>query len=827
MGLSPRFLLSLTLAPILACGGDDDGSAGAIAFIEIQPGGQILTPERQTAPLRAVAYDAEGNEVAATFSWTSSAPDQVAVDADGTVSAASELGSAIVWAEADGIRSNPAVVAALELHPGSVLVTDDQVVEVGEPFLPDGAAETDFPLMDVRLRGIDPPAEGTILVSGESSVLGGSVVSAEEDGGEVAVRLQLVSMPELFARYEIEWNIGLAGYGVEELDEEVSAREIAAAVLPIEQKIKKEWPTSGPFRCSGSIAAYLEKNTVDLKLGGDAEFIFKSSRRDASLPPGYLKVAIEGPLTLKGSLALRAKAGLRASGKCELKGRIPIALGPFAIVVAPAIPLGVGVNLKANVKLATLELGFEGENGFDIGLGFECGPGTAPCRSLDKVEWISKFKPLLEVPRGMKDTRVEMSAQAYFATGLDLLFGLGRWTFEAIDVTVGPIQSADLGFVDNQMDDRGYASKYELKLEGKAGAGQGVEDAIKKLLGKDEEEGSLGFEVSVAKPLSRSPIGTHTSDKTSLMNGEKVRFSVMLDESTVEYFLIGHNAKSIEFYKKKEDSPLYEHMKSVEVTGSNQAVVWDWMPGSEDVGKHEVFAFVKTALPVIELEVAVDSGKKVEVVGICGGGGSLPPPPGALPGGDSGCELNGTLSYSMTQTTPTGSITTTSNANVQLVHDEEGSVPGLLIFRPYGTWTATHSGGTNGCTVETNPDPMTGTVMGDPTQGAFMVYTGDFGYTKFHYHGAMTTGNFPVTTTLYCPDTDPYTIDQQFNVNLWMVFESENFVIDEETMRATDSWTETIDSGGGYSQTTTYTWDLLLTIPEEEEPPPPPPALVK
>jgi hypothetical protein len=820
MGFSPRLLLSLGLAVAAACGGDDDGGAGdgTVAFIEIRPGGQLLTPERQTAKLEAIALDADGNEVAATFTWTSSTPDQVAVDADGNVSAVSELGSATVVAEADGIRSNPAVVATVELHPGSVLVTDDQVVEVGEAFLPDGAAETDFPLMDVRLRGIDPPAEGTILVSGESSVLGGTVVSAEEDGGEVAVRLQLVSMPELFARYEIEWHIGLEGYGVRELDEEVSAREIAAAVLPIEQKIKKEWPTSGPFRCSASIGAYLEKNTVDLKLGGDAEFIFKSSRSDASLPPGYLKVAIEGPLTLKGSLALRAKAGLDATGKCELTGEIPLALGPFAIVVAPAIPLGVGVKLKAKVKLATMELGFEGENGFDIGLGFECGPSPAPCHSLDKVEWISKFKPLLEVPRGMKDTRVEMSAQAYFLTGLDLLFGLGRWKFKAVEVTVGPIQSADLGFVDNQMEDRAYASKYELKLEGKAGAGEGVDNALKKLLGKDEEEASLGLEVSIAKPLSRSPIGTHTADKTSVLLGEKVRFSVNLDESTVEYFLIGHNAKSIEFYRKKEDSPMYDHMKSVEVTGSNQAVVWDWEPGSEDVGKNEVFAFVKTALPVIELEVAVDSGKKVEVVGLCGGGGT-PTPPGALPGGgDGGCELNGTLTQERVVSNEFGSEHVTSSATLSLREDPTAESPGLLAFRPYGTWSATYTADANGCSIVTVPPTMTGTLDGDPTQGVFFVYTGAGGLPENVYHGVITTGTVDATTVMTCPEGEPITIQGTRDFTLWLLNDSEMFAIDPETLTASGTHTDTVDDGMGNTSSDTYTWNLVLT----PSPPPPP-----
>jgi hypothetical protein len=823
MGISSRVLvcLALGLAPLLACGGDDDGGAGSgtVAFIEIRPGGQLLTAERQTAKLTAVALDADGNEVDATFSWTSSTPDQIAVDADGNVSAVSELGSATIVASAGEISSNPAVIATVELHPGSVLVTDENVVEVGEAFLPEGADETDFPLMDVRLRGIDVPEPGTILVSGESSALGGSVVSAEEEGGEVAVRLQLVSMPELFARYEIDWHIGLEGYGVEEIDEEVSAREIAAAVLPIEQKIKKEWPTSGPFRCTASIGAYLEKNTVDLKLGGDAEFIFKSSRRDASLPPGYLKVAIEGPLTLKGSLALRAKAGLDATGKCELKGRIPIALGPFAIVVAPAIPLGVGVKLKAKVKLATMELGFEGENGFDLGLGFECGPGTAPCHSLDRVDWISNFKPLLEVPRGMKDTKVEMSAQAYFLTGVDLLFGAGTWTFEAFEVTVGPIQSADLGFVDKQMDDRAYASKYDLKLEGKAGAGASVETALKKLLGKDEEDASLGLEVSVSRTLSRSPIGTHTADKTSLSPGEKVRFSVNLDQSTVEYFLIGHNAKSIEFYRKLEDRPTYDHMKSVEITGSNQAIIWDWTPDAMDVGSNEIFAFVKTALPVIELEVAVDSGKKVEVVGLCGGGGT-PVPPGAVPGGgDSGCELNGTLTMERAVSTQFGSENITASATLSLREDPTAGAPGLLAFRPYGTWSATYVADASGCTIVTAPPTLTGTLAGDPTQGVFFVYTGAGGLPENVYHGAMTTGVVDATTVMTCPEGDPITIEGTKDFTLWLLNDSEMFAIDPETLRATGTHTDTVNDGMGNTTSDTYTWDLLLTVP----PPPPPP----
>ena len=611
---SPRLaLLALACVPALAsCGDDLTGSGTTIVRIEIRPGGELLTPDRQSAKLIAVAFDAEGDEVQTAFTWSSSTPEQIAVDGGGTVTAEAELGSAAVWAEAGGVRSAPAVIAMVELYPGTVLVTDDQVLSIGEPFLPDGAAPEDYPLMDVRLQGIDPPAAGTIVVAGESSALGGEVVSADVDGGAVAVRLQMVSMPELYARYDIDWSLPLADYDV--VDEEVPASELAAAVLPVEEKLlDKQWPKKGPFQCSASITGYLEKNVVSLKLNGDGTFIFKSSRLDASLPPGYLKMAIEGPITLKGSLALKANAGFKGKAKCELKARIPITLGPFAIVVAPAIPLGVGVSLDAKLIAASMELGLEGENGFDFGLGFEC-PGTAPCHSLDKADPINKFKPLLDVPRGPKDMRVEMSAQAYFLTGLDLIFG-GAWTFEAVEATLGPVQSAKLASVETQADDRAYASNYDLKLEGKVGLGSGVDKAIKKLLGDDQDSGTLGLELSVSKPLSKSPVGKMTVDKATTSPHKKVTFKVDLDPDSIEYYLIGLNVKSILFYRKKVGEPTYELMKELEVTTSGSQT-WDWTPMNDDVGKWEFFAFVKTAMPVIELEIAVDSSKQVEVVGI-------------------------------------------------------------------------------------------------------------------------------------------------------------------------------------------------------------------
>ncbi len=805
-------VLALACVPALAsCGDDLTGAGTAIARIEIRPGGELLTADRPSATLTAVAFDAEGNEVQSAFTWSSSAPEQIAVDGSGTVSAEGDLGSASVHAEAGGVRSAPAIIAMVELHPGSVLVTDDQVVSVGEPFLPDGAAPEDYPLMDVRLQGIDPPAAGTIVVAGETATLGGEVVSAEQDGAEVAVRLQMVSMPELYARYDIDLNLLLADYDV--VDDEVPASELEAAVLPVEEKLlDKKWPSEGPFQCSASITGFLEKNFVSLKLSGDGTVIFKTSRLDASLPPGYLKVAIEGPITLKGSLGLKANAGFKGKAKCELKGHIPILLGPFSIVIAPAIPLGVGVSLDAKLTAASMELGLEGENGFDFALGFEC-PGTAPCHSLDKAAPINKFKPVLDVPRGPKDMRVEMSAQAYFLTGVDLVFA-GRWTFEAIEATVGPVQSAKLASVDTQADDRAYASNYDLKLEGKVGLGSGVDKAIKKLLGDDQENGTLGLELSVSKPLSKSPVGKMTVDKATTSPHKKVTFTVDLEADSLEYFLLGWNVKSILFYRKKVDEPTYELMKELEVSTSGTRYSWDWTPMNDDLGKWEFFAFVKTKMPVIELEIAPDSSKQVEVIGICSGAPAVGPR-----GTGSGCELVGTVSHTMNSTYPGGSTTETADATVTLQEDDASSTGGLIAFRPYGTFSGSHSGTLSTCTLTVSPDPMTGTLNGDPSQGVLFVHYGDPAAEDYLYEGNLESGLVPVTQTIACPDAEPIVQETSLDLGLFLVFADQNLFIDPATNKATGTYTTSSDDGMGNSQTDTWTWDL--TLQTNDIPPPP------
>lgn len=800
-----RVLTLLVLTTVIGCGGGGT-STNPIVRIEVSPASQVLTQDRREATLTAVAYDADGNVVDTNFTWVTSTPGQIAVDNAGKVSGVTALGSAAVWAETTDLRSASALIASVELHPGTLALTDSQVIEIGTAFLPPGEDDPNAAQVDVRLRDVAVPGTGTVVVSTEGSPIGGVVVSAMPDGDDVVVRLRSATAPELYARYDLDWTLALADYDIVMVDS--PAPLIAGLVRPVETTLEKQFPSSGDhaFHCSASLEAKLDKNLVDLQLVGGAKFIFKSNRFDSAVPPDYLKVAIEGPLTLKGFMGLKIEAGFNATARCELEGEITIFMGAFSVIAAPSIPLGVGVELKADIKVATLEVGFDGENGFNLGVGFVCGPNPAPCTPLTRFELINNFTPKLETPDGMDDTKTTLTAKAYFFTGVDIVFGLGLATFKAVKASFGPVQSANLASVRHQIEETSYASDYKLDIEGKLEPGAGFNTLFKHLLGEDSEVATLGAAFTVTGNVSKSPHGTMTVDKTQTGTESPVHFTFNLEDVT--YWKLGFNVKEIVIYKKHADEPVYEEVDKVMPSSSGQtSYTWTWTPHEADLGTNKFVAFVKTSLPVFQLEIAPDSAKTVEVVQICGG--SLT---GLVPGG---CQVTGFMTHTMVAETPIGTTTTTTHGSVTMEVDPDATLPGQIAFRPTGTWSNTHNAALDGCTLLVEPAVQTGLLTGDPTQGAFFVYSDEV---PMRYSGLIATGAFPVTTTMTCPPAEPFTQAQMWDFNMFKVDDIQNMVLDANN-RAMGSYT-TVSGSPGSSLTDTWTWDLTLSIPT---PPPPPP----
>ena len=105
--------------------------ADGIARIEITPGAAVLTDIAASHQLTAQAYNSVDQPISANFTWSSSHPGQVSVDATGRVEALVGLGSSAIVASADGVDSPASIVSIVRAVAGAVFVADHQVT--GDP----------------------------------------------------------------------------------------------------------------------------------------------------------------------------------------------------------------------------------------------------------------------------------------------------------------------------------------------------------------------------------------------------------------------------------------------------------------------------------------------------------------------------------------------------------------------------------------------------------------------------------------------------------------------------------------------------------------------
>jgi Bacterial Ig-like domain (group 2) len=119
--------LIFTLLLITACDTTQPPKA-VLTRIEITPGTVLLTTSGQSKTLSARAFDQNNKPMDASFSWASSKPEQVSIDATGKIQANVATGSSSITASSGGVKSDAVTAAVVELADGAVLVADAQVV---------------------------------------------------------------------------------------------------------------------------------------------------------------------------------------------------------------------------------------------------------------------------------------------------------------------------------------------------------------------------------------------------------------------------------------------------------------------------------------------------------------------------------------------------------------------------------------------------------------------------------------------------------------------------------------------------------------------------
>lgn len=584
----------------------------AVATVTLDRASVFLTGAGQAATLHAQVLDDEGAPVDAVVHWTSTNPDQVLVDANGLVAAVT-IGSAQIFAEANGVRSQPTFVFVAQPQPGALLLTDSQIVSVGELL---GLGPNDPPVLgtqyEVRVTGVAPaPTPGTVVLAAEDAPVAGKVVATRQEGELLVLTLALAPLPDLLSQYDIDWSIDLSQYPIEFepapaaataksfINRAPSARGSAAAKIRASALDALDLIT-----CDGELTAKL----ADF---GSTLSIDNQMRLEVHDTPGSSRHVLTGSESISGTIEFLFDPGFEASGTCLADGRIRLPVtGVLSVGVMPAVRLGIGVELGGRFEVAHGELSISGRIGSSHSIGWECTGSSNACQPIQQLTPINEFKHTEIVP-STDQMHVTLSGKAFVLLGLDLVFGT-LFPVSMVEAKLGPKQTVDLGFESDQASNQIYTSKYDLVFDGTIAPGDALKTAINALLGGDGT--NLTFNLNFGGDLAKSPRGSFTADRTRVPPNDPVNFTVQLEADSLNYPLLGYNVDSVVLYRKRPDDVEFAPFQTIPVTASQQGTFqYRWEPTGEDVGKSQFAAFVTTTMPVPSLEVNSNSVLEVDV----------------------------------------------------------------------------------------------------------------------------------------------------------------------------------------------------------------------
>ena len=633
--LSRTVAASVLVMLLAACGGGNPSTdtnalpEGKAARLEVQPAALMLTAAGERRPLGVRAFDADGREVRTQVVWRSTRPEQVSIDAAGTVEARSALGATQVIAEADGVQSAPVLVSTVELASGVTLVDDSQIVSDPTPVDPNAAPDPDNPY-EVLISGIALPAVGSVLLGREGKAVGGEVLSAQVEGTAVRVRLRLVEVTRLVKNARISEVIDLsrlplevppeiaALYDVKLVGDEhvFTPKPVAAAAqaLTMQPDRKRALSASGPGGRArpakltefnlGPFKCEFATPELPIALGQPAQFSLKFEPQLEVVfdDQGLRKLLLKGVLGAKVKTALVINAAGLLNFTCEAKlykreQKFP---GYLGLLLTGELAAGVGFELEAtaSVPLVGVEMTAETKGPFEIGL--DCAVGE--CRVVREYNPVSTFTPKLLVPQtallrseaflfGYGWAKLKTGATFLENLRADVITARGGVKFEGnfapVSTQVAPVE------VD-------YRSDYKVVLLAEVAAGsinKAGESAFRKLLLKLGIFKFSTLKTQVTKTLATSPKGSLTMDRDVFADGDTLAFQVTLDPATIDFPVVGYNVQRVRVFRSVAGKAARE-VASVDAQPGQTSLDLSWVAeGTAAEGPGEFFAFVDTVLP--------------------------------------------------------------------------------------------------------------------------------------------------------------------------------------------------------------------------------------
>lgn len=607
-----RALIIVAATLLAACGGSDgniDGPAPAVpatpaapvARVEIISDSAWLPGNGQTRQLAAQAYDAAGNPVSATISWTSSRTSQVAVDASGRLTSQVAAGSAQITAQAGGVSSAPLLAYVASPAAGVVLVDDASIV--GQPVETDPAATPNLAnTYQVTLSGIAPPAVGTLLLGRGDKSLAGKVTAVTTTGAQTVATLQLVPLPELFADLKIEEILDLSRAEVL-IPADVEAQfnvarngntwSFTPKATRTTQRARPQAVTGThardilPFRsCDVGLEGYDELSNLPIGLEPPTFGITLSPSLDVRYDrlSGLTRFVVSAEPKVTMGATLQASVPIKGALECSLQLfalRLPIG-GPLAFFIGGMVPVGVGFELEATVTLATFKIGAQSEIGTKLSAGWNCpGPTCEFVRSIE--DSTATLTPVFDAPNPVEDARLEskLNLFGYLEAELGNPF-LRSLRFKAFEERLGAKFKGNFAPPVAQVLDAAYAADYTLSATGEAKLGTGINDIVT-LLGL----GSLtSIDLDIERELARSPRALKVeADRATFATGDMINAKVTLDPATLN-FLGVYNVDSVQLRRRVGsvtevlatlNASTGQQVFDLSVTAPNDGNVSEWM----------------------------------------------------------------------------------------------------------------------------------------------------------------------------------------------------------------------------------------------------------
>lgn len=490
--------------------------------VEIAPQGVFLTGQGETEQLQAtLIHDATGMTSGTERAWFHAVSGEgVDVSRNGLVTASAPNGWAQIVAAVDGVESAPILATVTRLPAGTTPVDDAQVESI-TPLDPDAGFDGRFVAV---LTGIGVPSVGDVLVGTGRSGLGGRVVSvADLGGGRSSVTLELVPMDELLPEYRVEASGSLAQAPIEIDPDMAAAFDIVRSGTRITLTEKPASPAAttsapkAPCAARSGLKVSLAKGVVALNPDLDISFV----------EPGHERFVVKFSPSASVEVGLDTTAAVGGRIECKfVVGKIPVpAAGPLA---AFEIPVGIAVDAGGVIPIAGFRFAAKAFIGAKMEAGIRCSPSCSFVRSIDTE---AKFERSATPRNAYTDgIRIEPEVLVGFYAEPSVRFA-GWVVFSAKG---GLKLAGTFATRRTQFDDKGYGSKYDLKLVGSAKAGHFIND-IGKFLGlKDIVAVELNL---VDVVFGRSPRGSLLADAEDFSPGDRVRFT--LDLTDTDFTFLG------------------------------------------------------------------------------------------------------------------------------------------------------------------------------------------------------------------------------------------------------------------------------------------------